>query len=171
MTGPDIRTPIRVHVVDNEQIVCDYFVECLGAQPGIVVTGTSLNAAGVVATLSSAPADVVLMDIQMPIVDGIGATSAILERYRNTKVLLITHIDSAEDRQRARVAGALGILPKSTTPSEIAAVIRVAHRGHRVVADIEDTIDEHSRARRLKERERDIPEDVNLVGSVDVRVG
>lgn len=46
MTGPDIRTPIRVHVVDNEQIVCDYFVECLGAQPGIVVTGTSLNAAG-----------------------------------------------------------------------------------------------------------------------------
>lgn len=162
MTAPP--APIRVHIVDDEHIVQDHFARCLAAQPGILVTGTSSSATEAVAALATAPAHVVLMDIQMPLMDGFGATHAIRERYPRTQVLLITHLDDDDAHRRTILAGAVGVLTKATDPSEIAEVIRVAQRGHRVITRVDGTLDDVTGTRRLTTRERDT---LALIGDGD----
>ena len=74
--------------------------------------------------------DLVLMDIRMPIMDGVAATGAIVQQYPNTKVLVLTTFDDDEYLAKALRLGAKGYLLKDTEPEELALAIRSIDKGH-----------------------------------------
>jgi DNA-binding NarL/FixJ family response regulator len=74
--------------------------------------------------------DVVLMDIRMPIMDGVAATREINQRFPQTKVLVLTTFDDDEYVTQALQYGAVGYLLKDTPPEELAQAIRAVHKGY-----------------------------------------
>ena len=132
MTAVRLPAPIRVHVVDNDRFAGRFLTEHLASQPGLAVIGTSASGHEVLRALHAAPADVVLMDIDMPGIDGFTATRAIRACHPRVRVLLITCMDDETTQQRAVAAGARGVLIKTTTPDGIAEAISAVHHGHQL---------------------------------------
>jgi DNA-binding NarL/FixJ family response regulator len=121
---------IRVAVVDDQALMRDGFTMILDAQPDIEVVGDAENGRlGVELCRRSRP-DVVLMDIRMPVLDGIEATRLITsDPDRATKVLLLTTFDLDEYVFAAVRAGASGYLLKDTPAKELVAAVRVIAQG------------------------------------------
>jgi DNA-binding NarL/FixJ family response regulator len=120
---------IRVAVADDHGVVRDGLAGVIGAQPDMELVGAAADGAQAVAICRSAAPDVVLMDLEMPILDGIEATRAILEEAPGTAVLVLT---SFSDRRRitgALDAGAVGYLLKDASAEEVLRGIRTAALG------------------------------------------
>ena len=94
------------------------------------VIGEAENGQRALAQIPTLLPDVVLMDIRMPIMDGVAATGAIVEQYPTTKVLVLTTFDDDEYVSQAMRLGAKGYLLKDTEPEELALAIRSVHKGH-----------------------------------------
>ncbi|GII75060.1 DNA-binding response regulator [Sphaerisporangium rufum] len=135
---------IRVVLVDDQELVRAGFRMVLGAQPDIEVTGEAADGAAAVELLGSVPADVVLMDVRMPRMDGVAATRRVLTLDDAPKVLILTTFDLDEYAFAALRAGASGFLLKDVPPSDLISAIRSVHAGDSVVAP--------STTRRLLER-------------------
>ena len=131
--------PVRVLVVDDQELVREGIASLLGIQPGIEVIGTAAD--GAAAVDQAASADVVLMDVRMPGMDGVTATTAVLGRTPSCKVVMLTTFDDEEYIVQAMRAGAAGYLLKNLPAAELAAAVRLACSG---VAQFDATI-----ARRL----------------------
>ncbi|MEV6929902.1 response regulator transcription factor [Dactylosporangium sp. NPDC051485] len=129
MTGP-----IRVVVVDDQELVRAGFRMILSAQADMAVVGEAGDGAEALRLLRSVAADVVVMDIRMPIMDGVAATAEIAARDRGPRVLVLTTFDTDEDAFAALRAGASGFLLKNAPPGELLAAIRVVAAGEAVVA-------------------------------------
>ena len=129
MSGP----PIRVLIVDDDYYVRDSLAEHLAQAPGILVAGTCSDGREALAVAGSHQPDVILMDIRMPVLDGIEATRAIHSIAPATRILALTTFD--DDRSMARFfdAGGSGYLLKDTRPQPLADAIRAAHSGITVV--------------------------------------
>ncbi len=120
---------IRVAVVDDQALMRDGFAMILDAQADIVVVGDAENGrAGVELCQRSRP-DVVLMDIRMPVLDGIEATRLIAAGDGGTKVLVLTTFDLDEYVFAALRAGASGYLLKDTPAKDLIAAVRVIANG------------------------------------------
>ncbi len=126
MTG-DART--RVLVVDDQALVRGAFVLLVNSAPDLEVVGEAANGAEAVDLVRSLAPDVVLMDIRMPVMDGLAATRAIGELDCVTRVLVLTTFDLDEYVFAALRAGASGFLVKDTPPADLLAGIRVVARG------------------------------------------
>ena len=126
MTG-DART--RVVVVDDQALVRGAFVLLVNSAPDLEVVGEAANGAEAVDLVRSLAPDVVLMDIRMPVMDGLAATRAVGELDCATKVLVLTTFDLDEYVFAALRAGASGFLVKDTPPADLLAGIRVVARG------------------------------------------
>jgi DNA-binding NarL/FixJ family response regulator len=126
--------PIRVVVVDDQPLVRAGFAMVLDAQPDIDVVGEAGDGAEALALLDRTAADVVVMDIRMPIMDGVEATKRLGERPDPPKILVLTTFDTDEDAFAALQAGASGFLIKNVPPEEFLAAIRVVAAGDSVVA-------------------------------------
>ena len=74
--------------------------------------------------------DIVLMDIEMPVMDGFAATKTISERFSDTRVLMLSSYDKAQDVARALNLGAKGYWLKNTTAKELTDSIRQVHQGY-----------------------------------------
>jgi DNA-binding NarL/FixJ family response regulator len=120
---------IRVLVADDQALVRGGFRSILETQPDIEVVGEAENGQEAVEQCATAVPDVVLMDIRMPRLDGIAATSAILAGPAPPKVLILTTFDLDDYVYRALKAGASGFLLKSAPPRELAAAIRTVACG------------------------------------------
>jgi DNA-binding NarL/FixJ family response regulator len=108
----------------------------LRSQPDIEYAGDAVNGEAAVRLVQETEPDVVLMDIRMPVMDGITATRTIMDAStkRPPKVIVLTTIQHDEAVVRAIQAGAAGFLTKDTTPDFLLAAIRTVHSGHSVMA-------------------------------------
>ncbi len=106
----------------------------LGAHPDIEVVGEADNGATAVARAAELTPDVVLMDVRMPVVDGVTATGRILEADHGARVLVMTTFDLDEHALGALRAGASGFLLKDTPPEDLISAIRSVAAGDAVVS-------------------------------------
>ncbi|WP_211588510.1 response regulator [Allorhizocola rhizosphaerae] len=106
----------------------------IDAQDDMTVVGEAGDGAEALEALRSVRADVVLMDIRMPKVDGVEATRQLLERPGAPKVLVLTTFDLDEVALEALRAGASGFLLKDARAQELATAVRTVHRGDAVIA-------------------------------------
>jgi len=126
---------IRVLIVDDHAIVRMGMVALLNAQRNMEAAGEAKNGElGVRAALKLKP-DVVVMDILMPVKDGIEATREIVAALPDAKVLILTTSTSADELAAALEAGATGIIPKTTGNPALLAAIRSVAAGKRTIAD------------------------------------
>jgi DNA-binding NarL/FixJ family response regulator len=125
---------ITVVVVDDEPMVCAHLRTILGSAPDIEVVAEAYDgAAGVEAVVRTRP-DVVLMDLRMPVMDGIAAIERIVKLTDPPVVVVLTTFDADQYVLRALRAGASGFLVKSTPPSDLIGLVRVAAEGHTVLS-------------------------------------
>jgi DNA-binding NarL/FixJ family response regulator len=120
---------IRVVVADDHGVLRDGLASVISSQPDMQLVGTASNGAEAVELCRSSPPDVVLMDLEMPVLDGIEATRAIVGAGAKVAVLVLT---SFSDRRRitgALAAGAVGYLLKDASADEVVRGIRTAAEG------------------------------------------
>lgn len=126
---------IRAAIVDDQALMRDGFTMILGAQPDIDVVGDAENGRHGVELCQRTCPDVVLMDIRMPVLDGIEATKLIADDERcDTKVLVLTTFDLDEYVYGAIRAGASGYLLKDTPAQELLAAVRVIAAGEALLS-------------------------------------
>jgi DNA-binding NarL/FixJ family response regulator len=126
---------IRVLVVDDQALVRSGFAMILGVAPDLEVVGEAGTGVEAVAAARAHRPDVVLMDIRMPEMDGIEATTRILtEAGPEVKVLILTTFDPDEYVYRALRAGASGFVLKDIPASELAAAVRTVASGGALLA-------------------------------------
>jgi DNA-binding NarL/FixJ family response regulator len=125
---------IRVVVVDDQSLVRSGFRMILDAQPDIDVVGEAENGREAVELAAVSSADVILMDIRMPELDGIEATARILAAQPETRILILTTFDLDEYVTRALRAGASGFLLKDVRPAQLVEAIRVIASGDALLA-------------------------------------
>lgn len=131
---PDEPRPIRVIIVDDDAIVRAALVAYAQAAPELEVVGSYENGAQGAAAVAADPVDVVLMDIRMPVMDGITATERIREAHNHTRVLLLTSFDEDNYMVDALRAGASGFLLKDASPRALVEAVHAVHEGTTVVS-------------------------------------
>jgi DNA-binding NarL/FixJ family response regulator len=113
------RRPLRVLLVDDAPLYARTLELVLGSDRRLHVVGIAADGAeGVERALALAP-DVVVIDVRMPVVDGIEATRVICSRLRSVRVVVVTSSPTAEYRTRALAAGAAAFLPKDAPVDEL----------------------------------------------------
>lgn len=120
---------IRVLLADDHPVVRDGLAAVLATQPDLTVVGEAANGAEAVRQTASLAPDVVLMDLQMPGMDGTAATAAIRAANPQVRVLVLTTYDTDADITAAIDAGAVGYLLKDTGRHELCEAVRTAARG------------------------------------------
>jgi DNA-binding NarL/FixJ family response regulator len=126
--------PIRVALVDDQELVRAGFRMMLDAQPDMTVTGEAADGLAAVALAATGAADVMVMDVRMPRLDGVQAARRICVTGDRPKVLMLTTFDLDEYAFAALKAGASGFLLKDVPPQELLFAIRAVHSGDSVVA-------------------------------------
>jgi DNA-binding NarL/FixJ family response regulator len=131
---------IRVVIVDDQSLVRAGFRMVLAAQQDMTVVGEAADGAEALRLLAHTPADVVVMDVRMPVMDGVEATRVLCgpgsdgSAAGGLRVLVLTTFDTDADAFAALQAGASGFLLKNVPPEELLSAIRVVAAGEAVVA-------------------------------------
>ncbi|GGQ24072.1 DNA-binding response regulator [Streptosporangium pseudovulgare] len=128
--------PIRVLLVDDQPLLRRSLAMVIDHDPGLTVVGQAGDGAGALAAVRAARPDVVLMDVRMPVLDGIQATRRICAdpHLAATRVLVLSMFELDEYVHEALRAGASGFLLKDIQPGELIAAIRRAHSGEALFA-------------------------------------
>lgn len=140
--SPREGLPIRVALVDDQQLVRGGFRMLIDSQPDLEVVAEAGDGLEAVRLLASVPADVVLMDVRMPRMDGIEATRRLLDGgpdepgsgRRGPRIVVLTTFDLDEYALSAIQAGASGFLLKDAPPEELLGAVRTVYRGDAVIA-------------------------------------
>ncbi|MBN8870994.1 MAG: response regulator transcription factor [Solirubrobacterales bacterium] len=125
---------VRVLVADDMALVRAGFIAILDRQEDIEVAGEAENGAAVLEQVDESKPDVVLMDVRMPVMDGIEATRRLQARPDPPRVLMLTTFDLNEYVYEAMRAGASGFLLKDVPRDELSAAIRTIARGDSLLA-------------------------------------
>lgn len=124
---------IRVVIVDDQPLLTDGFRRIIEAQPEMEVVGTAHDGASGVRMSQELKPDIVLMDINMPVMNGVSATRKIHDLLPDTKVLILTvNADDMHVFQGIK-AGATGYLLKDCTPDDLSRAIKNVHAGDTVM--------------------------------------
>lgn len=155
------RTVIRVAIADDHQLFAEGIRDALDRVPDIRVVAVSGDASRFLESLHSQPADVLMIDLEMP---G-GGGRAVLEAKPSVPTIVVSMYVTRQIRRELLDAGAAGVLSKSTNLNDLAAAIRATHSGYRLEgseAEDREILDDHQRpqldpgAASLTEREREL---------------
>ncbi|MCR8670336.1 response regulator transcription factor [Agrococcus sp. HG114] len=125
---------IRVLIVDDQALFRSGIRMLVDSQPDLQCVGEAADGAQAVRLADEQQPDVVLMDVRMPVLDGISATDRIVRARPATRVVVLTTFDLDEAAARAIRAGASGFILKDAEPELVLAAIRTVHAGNEVVA-------------------------------------
>jgi DNA-binding NarL/FixJ family response regulator len=120
---------VRVLVVDDQRLMRDGIASLLSIQDGIEVIGTAASGQEALERALALRPDVILMDVRMPIMDGVVATARVRRQLPNCQVLMLTTFDDEEYVINALRAGACGYLLKNIPAPDLARAVQAAHRG------------------------------------------
>lgn len=126
--------PIRVFLVDDQEMVRAGFRMLIDSQDDLSVVGQAADGAEATEALAVTDADVVLMDVRMPRMDGVEATRLLAAQGETPRVIVLTTFDLDEYAFAAIRAGAAAFLLKDARPDELLQAIRTVHSGDSVVA-------------------------------------
>jgi DNA-binding NarL/FixJ family response regulator len=127
---------IRVLIVDDHAVVREGLRTFLELQDGIAVAGEAADGEQAIMQAEALRPDVVLMDLVMPRLDGVGAMRELRRRLPDTRVIVLTSFAEDERLLPAIQAGAAGYLLKNVAPSELARAVRAAHAGEALIDPI-----------------------------------
>jgi DNA-binding NarL/FixJ family response regulator len=127
-------TAVRVLVADDQALFREALVALLAVQPGIEVVGEAADGLEAVAAAARVQPDVVLMDLRMPVLDGVGATRQLRLDQPAVKVLALTTFDGDDEVFPALRAGAVGYLLKDVSTQRLVEAVLAAARGESVLA-------------------------------------
>lgn len=127
---------IQVLIADDEALVRGGIRMILEAQPDITVAGEAVNGAEAVRLAGELNPDLVVMDVQMPVLDGLEATRRLLDRGGTSRVLMLTTFDRDEYLYDAMKAGASGFLLKSVPPEQLVSAVRITAAGEALLAPV-----------------------------------
>lgn len=125
-----VSEPIRVLLIDDEDIVRYGLKSICQAESALQVAGEAANGEAAIAQAQALNPDVILMDINMPVMDGVQATAAIRQAFPHIKVLILTAFEDDEHLVAAMQQGASGYVLKNTPPEDFVCIIRAAHKGY-----------------------------------------
>ena len=155
-----MKSRIRLIVVDDHPVVRDGLRGMVASQPDLEVVGEAANGEEAVGLAEQLHPDVVLMDLRMPVLDGVAATERIRERLPEIRVLVLTTYDADADILRAVEAGATGYILKDAPREDLFRAIRLTAQGQSYLAP--------SVAMRLMNRVRDHDEETMSPREVEV---
>lgn len=156
MTSP-ANSPITILTADDHPLIREGLVAVLHAEAGLQVVAEAANGEEAIEAYVRLRPDIVLMDLKMPVMDGLAATRAILAEDPEARIIVLTTYDGDEDVHRALSAGARGYLLKDMMRTELIGVIRAVHRGHRgIPAPVAARLAEHTPRIGLTPRELEV---------------
>jgi DNA-binding NarL/FixJ family response regulator len=120
---------VTVLVVDDQRLVREGIASLLDIQEGLKVVGTAVDGQEAVEKALALAPNVVLMDVRMPVMDGIAATVQIRQKLPRCQVLMLTTFDDEEYVIKSLQAGAIGYLLKDIPAGDLAQAIRLTHAG------------------------------------------
>ena len=120
---------VRVLLVDDQRLMREGLRTLLELEPGLVVAGEAGNGAEALARYAELRPDVVLMDVRMPVLDGVEATRRLCAEFPGARVIILTTFDDDEYVFEGLRAGALGYLLKDVSIQELAEAIRTVMAG------------------------------------------
>lgn len=121
--------PLRVLIADDHRLFAEALQAILATDERIEVVGQAGDGSEAVELARRLEPDIVLMDVSMPVLDGVEATREIRAASDDTRVLMLTGSNSRADVDRSREAGASGYITKDRIASElVAAIVEVTHR-------------------------------------------
>ena len=129
-----MNTPIRVLIADDQELIRRGFRLVLEAEPDIEVVGEAVDGADAVRQALILAPDLVLMDIRMPVLDGIQATARLAREAPHIRVLVLTTFDLDEYAFGALQAGASGFLLKDARRDDLTAAVRAVHAGDAILS-------------------------------------
>lgn len=156
---------IKIVIADDHQMFIDGIKVLLGQEPDISVAGEALNGKELLDLLEKQPVDIILMDINMPVIDGIEATRIIKKKYPGIKILMLTMYSTKQYITSMIAAGVNGYILKNTGKEELMKAIEAVHSGNtyysqEVIARVMESFrkkDVHTDANpELTQREKDV---------------
>lgn len=121
---------IRILLVDDHSFIRRALRISLGDESTLEIVGEAENGQVAIAQVETLRPDIVLMDIQMPLMDGVEATKQIGEHFPDTKILILTVDETEEYISQALKYGASGYILKNTPPEELSFAIQAVYRGY-----------------------------------------
>jgi DNA-binding NarL/FixJ family response regulator len=121
---------IRLLLVDDQEMFRQGLAALLTLEEDLTVVGQASDGAMAIALAEQLQPDIILMDVRMPVCDGVSATQAIHQRYPWIRILILTTFDQDEYIWQSLQAGALSYLLKSTPSKQVAAAIRTLSQGY-----------------------------------------
>ena len=157
MTGA--ARPIRVLCVDDHRLMREGVARIVGVHADMEVVGGASNGEQAVAQFVEQRPDVTLMDLQLPVVNGIEAIRRIRQIDPSARIVVLTMYEGDENIHRAFDAGAMGYVLKDAIPDDLIHVIREVHAGRRVIGpDIQRALAQRATQRTLTVREQQVLE-------------
>lgn len=120
---------IRIIIADDHQMFIDGLKALLKTQKQFAITGEALNGKQLLQVLNTQDADIILMDVNMPEMDGAEATRQIKQQYPHTKVIMLTMFNTRDYIEKLLKAGADGYILKNTGKEELILAIESVYRG------------------------------------------
>lgn len=125
---------VRILIADDDRIIREGLAELLDHQEGISVVAVAKNGDEALAVLANKPIDVALIDVDMPVLDGIKAAGIIGETYPQVAVVMLTAFEHEESLAQSLAQNVRGFLTKDIPPDQLAELIKQAHSGMSVMS-------------------------------------